>query len=95
MITKTPITAPVTDNALASQLDIAPTLLDLLNVDIPRGMFGHSLFELDAPRSVFDIKEDYAVVTTPNNKQIIPLNARNAQDKAVLGLMQTFVIPEK
>jgi len=95
MVTKTPITAPITDNALASQLDIAPTLLDLLNVDIPRGMFGHSLFDLDAPRSVFDIKEDYAVVTTENSKQIIPLNSRNAQDKEILGLMQTFIVPEK
>ena len=91
MITKNKITAPVTDNALASQLDIAPTILDLLNMDIPRGMFGHSLFDLNARRSVFDIKEDYAVVTTAEGQQVVPLNSQKPQDKEILGLMETFL----
>ena len=95
MLTKNKITAPVTDNALASQLDIAPTILDLLNMDMPRGMFGHSLFDLDAPRSVFDIKEDYAVVTTAEGKEVIPLNSKKPQDQEMLDLMQTFIVPEK
>ena len=91
IVTKTRIDAPVTTDTLASQLDIAPTVLDLLNLDIPRGMFGHSLFDLDAPRSVFDIKEDYAVVTTAQDRQIIPLNSKRPQDQSVLTLMRTFV----
>ena len=91
MVTKTRTDAPVTADTLASQLDIAPTILDLLNLDIPRGMFGHSLFDLDAPRSVFDIKEDYAVVTTAQGRQIIPLNSKRPQDQPVLTLLRTFV----
>ena len=76
---------------MLSQLDIAPTVLDLLNIDIPRGMFGHSIFDTRAARSVFDIKEDYAVVTTWYSQQIVPLNSRRKDDKALLELMSTFI----
>ena len=94
IITKEKITAPLTAHPLASQLDIAPTVLDLLNLEIPRGMFGHSLFDLQARRSIFDIKEDYAVVTTEEGKTIIPLRSRRAQDKPVLELIRTFYQPQ-
>lgn len=91
IITKDKITAPVDKNPLVSQLDIAPTILDLLNIDIPRGMFGHSIFDTRATRTLFDIKEDYAVVTTWYSRQVLPLNSRRAQDKELLKLMTTFV----
>ncbi len=91
IVTKEKITAPVDRNEQLSQLDIAPTILDLLNVDIPRGMFGHSIFDTNVPRTVFDIKEDYAVVTTWDSQQVIPLNSRNKEDKALIELMSTFV----
>jgi arylsulfatase A-like enzyme len=91
IVTKTKITAPVTDNPLVSQLDIAPTVLDLLNIPQPRGFFGHSLFDTTAQRSVFDIKEDYAVITTDEGKQVVPLNSRKQEDKPLLDLMRTFI----
>ena len=75
---------------LASQLDIAPTVLDLLNLPQQKGFFGHSLFETDVPRSVFDIKEDYAVVTTQKDRQVFPLNSTRLADKKLLDLMRTF-----
>ena len=93
IITKEKITAPVAKGELLSQLDIAPTILDLLNLDIPQGMFGHSIFDLRSQRSVFDIKEDYAVVTTPYEKRVFPLTSTRPYDKELLKLMTTFVTP--
>ena len=81
---------PLVNDLLASQLDIAPTVLDLLNLPQPKGFFGHSLFQTDTPRSVFDIKEDYAVVTTANGQKVFSLHSKRPEDKKVLDLMRTF-----
>ena len=91
ILTQEKITAPLTNSPLASQLDIAPTVLDLLNIAQPKAFFGHSLFDTKARRSVFDIKEDYAVITTEEGKHVMPLNSRKPQDKAMLRLMTTFI----
>ncbi len=90
IITRTPIEKPLADNPLISQLDIAPTVMDLLNLPQPRGFFGHSLFDRDAKRSVFDIKEDYAVVTTDEETRVLPLNSQDPQDKELIRLMTVF-----
>lgn len=94
IITKNPLARPLTKNPLASQLDIAPTVLDLLNLPQPRGFFGHSLFDTQARRTVFDIKEDYAVVTDEQGTQVFPLNTQHPQEQALLTLMTTF-LPQK
>jgi len=91
IVTKNPLSQKLTDNPLASQLDIAPTVLDLLNITPPKAFFGHSLFDHSAQRSVFDIKEDYAVITTTDGKQIVPLYTKKEQNKDLLDLMRTFV----
>lgn len=90
IITRTPVNKPMTKNPLVSQLDIAPTVMDLLNLPQPKAFFGHSLFDLDAKRSVFDIKEDYAVVTAENGTRVLKLNSAAPQDKALIGLMTSF-----
>lgn len=90
IITKTPIKAPLANNKLISQLDIAPTVLDLLQVEPPSGFFGHSLFDTKVKRSIFDIKEDYAVVTTEKEKLVFPLNSPDKKDKELINLMTTF-----
>lgn len=90
VITKTPVSRPLTQNTLASQLDIAPTMMDLMNLPQPKGFFGHSLFERGVRRTVFDVKEDYAAVSTQEGLRIIPLNSRKPQDQAVIGLIRTF-----
>lgn len=90
VITAPALQKPLVTDALASQLDIAPTVLDLLNLPQPRGFFGHSLFEQGAARSVFDIKEDYAVVTTEKARQVFPLNSSRPSDKELINLMTTF-----
>lgn len=92
IVTKTPLAHSLTTDPLSSQLDIAPTILDLLDIQPPAGMFGHSLFDKNAQRSVFDIKEDYAVITTPNNTQVVPLNSTRDEDQTLLQLMRTFVM---
>lgn len=91
ILTKDKIMAPLSQNELLSQLDIAPTILDLLNIDIPRGMFGHSIFDTRARRSVFDVKEDYAIVTTAYGQRVVPLDSKRKKDKELLELMTTFV----
>ena len=92
IVTKNKISAPVTDNPLASQLDIAPTVLDLLNIEPPQAFFGHSLFDTKATRSVFDIKEDYAVITTEKEKLVVSLTSSREEDAPLLRLMRTFKI---
>ena len=92
IITEPALKKPLVTNTLASQLDVAPTILDLLNLPQPKGFFGHSLFETDAPRSVFDIKEDYAVITTEKERKVFSLNSKRMQDKEIINLMRTFWI---
>ena len=90
IVTAPALKKPLVTDALASQLDIAPTVLDLLNLPQPKGFFGHSLFEEKVARSVFDIKEDYAVVTTQNGRQVFSLKSRRPSDKKLIELMTTF-----
>ncbi len=90
IVTVPAINKPLVTDTLASQLDIAPTVLDLLNLPQPKGFFGHSLFEQNTPRSVFDIKEDYAVVTTQKDRQVFSLNSTRPSDKKLIDLMTTF-----
>ena len=92
ILTKNKISATVTANPLASQLDIAPTVLDVMGIEPPQGMFGHSLFDQNAARSVFDIKDDYAVITTENEKRVVPLNSTRPEDKPLLDLIATFLL---
>lgn len=94
VLTQTPLQRPLTQDGLASQLDIAPTILDLLHLPQPQGFFGHSLFEQAVPRSIFDVKEDYVVVTTADGLQVIPLNSTKKADQAVLNLIRTFWIED-
>ena len=90
IITRTPLNKPLAQDELASQLDIAPTVMDLLNLPQPKGFFGHSLFDLEEQRSIFDVKEDYVVVTTQEKMEMIPLSSSNPQDQPVLELITTF-----
>ena len=90
IVTRTPIEKPLAANPLVSQLDIAPTLMDLLNLPQPKGFFGHSLFDTSAQRSVFDIKEDYAVVTTEQGSRVVPLNSKKETDQPLLDLIRSF-----
>ena len=90
IVTRTPIEKTLADNPLVSQLDIAPTLMDLLNLPQPKGFFGHSLFDAAAQRSVFDIKEDYAVITTEQGSRVVPLNSKKETDQPLLDLIRSF-----
>ncbi|MBR3603880.1 MAG: sulfatase-like hydrolase/transferase [Elusimicrobiaceae bacterium] len=90
VITKDQINRPLLQNDLTSQLDVAPTILDLLNLPQPKGFFGHSLFDISAKRSIFDIKEDYVKITTADGEKIIPLNSKKEADQAELSLIGTM-----
>ncbi|ACC98120.1 Sulfatase family protein [Elusimicrobium minutum Pei191] len=90
LISKKPIKAPLTENPLASQIDIAPTVLALTGFDIPKGMFGKSLFE-EAPRAAFDIKEDYIIVKTPEETNLYPI--KNDERSGITALVNTFLEP--
>ena len=39
---------------------------------------------------MFDIKEDYAVVTTDEETRVLPLNSQDPQDKELIRLMTVF-----
>ena len=90
IITKNQILRPLTQDGLASQLDVAPTILDLMNLPQPKGFFGHSLFDSEAKRSIFDIKEDYVKITTEHGEKVIALNSQKETDQAVLTLIRTL-----
>lgn len=90
IVTAPALQKPLVKDTLASQLDIAPTVMDLLNLPQPKGFFGHSLFEENVQRTVFDIKEDYVAIYTDQGKQVFPLNSTRPQDKQTLQLLRTF-----
>ena len=92
VITKNQINLPLSQDDLSSQLDVAPTILDLLNLPQAKGFFGHSLFDNTAKRSIFDIKEDYVKITTADEEKIIPLNSQKEADQAELSLIRTMWI---
>lgn len=73
-----------------SQLDIAPTILDLLNIKIPQGYFGHSLLN-DQPRTLFDMKESYVLIKTQKDEEIIPFDTNNKNDKKTIDLLNTYM----
>ncbi|MDR0292061.1 MAG: LTA synthase family protein, partial [Elusimicrobium sp.] len=77
LVSKNKITAPVTQNPYASQEDIAPTVLALAGMPAPRGMFGKNLFDADAPRTVFNIKEDYIIVQNQNGASLSPIKKKD------------------
>ena len=94
IITAPAVQQPLVSSTLASQLDVAPTVLDLLNLPQPKGFFGHSLFDTRAARSVFDIKEDYMRVITEQGQYIFPLHSTRVQDRQILDLTRTFWVEE-
>ena len=69
---------------------MAPTVLDLLDIEQPKAFFGHSLFDTSAKRSIFDVKEDYAVVTADGEKRVLSLNSKSPQDKEIIRLITTL-----
>ncbi len=89
VITAPALQKPLVTDALASQLDIAPTVLDLLNLPQPKGFFGHSLFEVNSERTVFDIKEDYLIVRTKQGQQVFALNTTQPADQPLINLVRT------
>lgn len=92
IITQNKLNKPLADGSLVSQLDIAPTILDLLDFPQQKGFFGHSLFDYEARRTIFDVKEDYAVVTSADGRQIVPLRSEKPKDKEIIDLIRTFWI---
>ncbi len=90
VITQNQVKAPLSQDGLTSQLDVAPTILDLMNLPQPKGFFGHSLFDTTAKRSIFDIKEDYVKITTADGEKIIPLHSQKEADQPVLELIRTI-----
>ncbi|MCL2888041.1 MAG: LTA synthase family protein [Elusimicrobia bacterium] len=76
MVSKNKIAAPVTQNPYASQEDIAPTILALTGLPVPRGMFGKNLFDTSAPRTMFNVKEDYIIVQNQNGAVLKPIKKK-------------------
>ena len=73
-----------------SQLDIAPTILDLLHIKIPQGYFGKSLLD-NQPRTLFDMKESYILIKNQENQQIIPLNTTKKDEKNIIDLIHSYM----
>lgn len=95
-ITKKPILEDISADKFISQQDIAPTVLALAGIPVPEGMFGRSIFDnTAAPRTVFNMKDNYLMVKNENGTRFIPFNSANKEDKAVLSLMYTALKKEK
>jgi len=78
LVSKNKIAEPLTANPYASQEDIAPTVLALAGLPAPRGMFGKSLFDAGAPRTLFNVKEDYIIVQNQNGAVLKPIRKAGA-----------------
>ena len=88
-ISKKPILESISDDIFKSQQDIAPTILGLAGLNIPRGMFGRSIFDNTAKRTVFNLKDGYVKVDNSNGQIIIPFNSKDKKNKALLKLLNT------
>lgn len=89
-ITQKPILEDISADSFISQQDIAPTVLALAGIPAPKGMFGRSIFDnTAAPRTVFNMKDNYLMIKNANGTRFIPFNSSNKTDKDILSLMYT------
>ncbi len=93
-ISKKPIEEKISSDLFKSQQDIAPTILGLAGFDIPRGMFGRSIFD-NQPHTVFNIKDGYVKVSNTNGSKIVPFSAKDKQNKTLLELLNTALVEEE
>lgn len=93
-ISKKPIEEKISGDLFKSQQDIAPTILGLAGLDIPRGMFGRSIFD-NQTHTVFNIKDGYVKVSNTNGSKIVPFGSKDKQNKALLELLNTALTEEK
>lgn len=94
-ISKKPILENISADLFKSQQDIAPTILGLAGLNTPRGMFGRSIFDNRQQHTVFNMKDGYVKVSNTYGAKIIPFNAKDKQNKALLGLLNTALTEEK
>ena len=81
----------MTTDKNASQQDIAPTILGLAGLKTPQNMMGRSLFEYTPERSVFELKNNYIIVQSKGQKQIISKKAKAPNQKALITLLTSVV----
>ncbi|MBO4708001.1 MAG: sulfatase-like hydrolase/transferase [Elusimicrobiaceae bacterium] len=93
-ISKKPILENISQDLFKSQQDIAPTILGLAGLNIPRGMFGRSIFDNQA-HTVFNIKDGYVKVSNTSGSKIVPFGAKDKQNKVLLQLLNTALVEEK
>ena len=93
-ISKKPIEETISSDLFKSQQDIAPTILGLAGLDIPRGMFGRSIFD-NQPHTVFNIKDGYVKVNNASVSKIVPFNSKDKRNKALLELLNTALVEDK
>ena len=93
-ISKKPIEEKISGDLFKSQQDIAPTILGLAGLDIPRGMFGRSIFD-NQEHTVFNMKDGYVKVNNTYGSKIVPFNAKDKENKALMQLLNTALVEEK
>ncbi len=93
-ISKKPIEETISSDLFKSQQDIAPTILGLAGLDIPRGMFGRSIFD-NQPHTVFNIKDGYVKINNASVSKIVPFNSKDKKNKALLELLNTALVEDK
>ena len=93
-ISKKPIEEKISGDLFKSQQDIAPTILGLAGLDVPRGMFGRSIFD-NQEHTVFNMKDGYVKVSNTSGSKIVPFNAKDKQNKALMQLLNTALVEEK
>lgn len=91
-ISKKPILEPIADDIFKSQQDIAPTVLGLAGLEIPHGMFGRSIFDNTALRTVFNIKDGYVKIDNTDGQMIIPFNSKEQKNKDLLAFLNTAFV---
>lgn len=91
LVTKNKIEEELIKSPYASQQDIAPTILGLAGLKTPQNMMGRSLFENTPERSVFELKNNYVIVQSKGQKQIISKKTKEPNQKALIKLLTSVV----
>lgn len=76
----------------ASQLDLAPTILHLLNIDIPQGYWGNSLFSSQKEDLYIGFTKDNLYIEATNFKRVINTkNPDNKNEKKLIDLYNKII----
>lgn len=77
-----------------SQLDLAPTILHLLNLKVPEGYWGDSIFANNRKENYIGYDRDVLYFENRGKKYQISLHSENEEDKKTMDFFKTLIVSD-